>query len=230
MSMTILENLFRAPTKTKIALVCLVTFLVTLGVLGVGAIAAQFVSSMYMDFTVMDTATFINTHNEVLLFSFWMVLASFLVLFIMAATNRVVVFSDWTDLFHSLSIIISPLVGCMIVGVLSPENASQDYNPFWGSKGAIVVSLITISWFLFSVVMTYRESIKCNGLPIGLVVGTFKVVSAIVVICFTIGFISKLFNADGKPTLPSVATLFVFGIFGWALTKLVNGEAVAARS
>ncbi len=155
--------------------------------------------------------------------------SSFLVLFIMGVTNRVVVFSDGQDLFNSISIIISPLVAILLLVFFAPENPPQDYDYIWGSVSSTIVSIVLSGWFLYSVLMTYIQSIKDNGVLMGLVVGTFKVTSAIIITCFAIGWLNRFFDGNHKSLLTYIMMTIVLGVFVWVIKKLVNGEGVASR-
>ena len=87
--------------------------------------------------------------------------ASFLALFIAAATNKITVFKDYGDLWLTLGLIIWPLLGLLVLAFLE-EGEGQDF--FMGTPAAIVTTIGSACLFLYSLVKTFLNSISANGM------------------------------------------------------------------
>ena len=149
--------------------------------------------------------------------------ASFLALFIAAATNKITVFKDYGDLWLTLGLIIWPLLGLLILAFLEAGDG-QDF--FMGRPAAIVTTIGSACLFLYSLVKTFLNSISANGMVLGIIVGIFKVLSSIIIIFSIVGYINRI--SDNNRSLGSTLifiTKFTF-VFKWILDVLVNGHKV----
>lgn len=154
---------------------------------------------------------------------------TFVVIFFMAATNKVVIFENNSDLMVTLGMIIYPCIGLMCLSFLQPSTATDDYNIFTGSSAAMIVSGFTALLFLYCLVKNFTNSISSNGMGVGILIGLFRILSSLIIILSTIGYINRLTekNKSLGSTLIFI-TVFTF-IFSWVLKVLINGEKVALR-
>lgn len=156
--------------------------------------------------------------------------SSFLLLLFMGLTNKVVVFNDGQDLFRTLAIVLVPLAGFIVLLYFIPKGAPDDYDIFWSSSTSQAVTVMTIGYTFYFIVLTFISSIKHNGLALGLVVGTFKVISSLVIVAFAAGWLNKVFGGGGMRSIVQwIIMTLVLGLFGWVIKKLVNGDAVRLK-
>ena len=149
--------------------------------------------------------------------------ASFLGIFIAAATNKVTVFRNYGDLWMTLGLIIWPLLGLLVLSFLE---AGEGNDFFTGTAAATVTTFGSASLTLYSLVKTFLNSISDNGPVIGAIVGIFKVLSSAIIIFSAVGFINRI--SENNKSLGSTLifiTIFTF-IFKWILDVLVNGHKV----
>ena len=55
--------------------------------------------------------------------------AGFITIFIMALTNKVVIFEDRGDLMITVGLILAPIIGAGCLAFLTPSEVPPDYNP-----------------------------------------------------------------------------------------------------
>ena len=144
-------------------------------------------------------------------------LTSFVIIFILGITNRVVIFYNGADLFWTASIFLIPILS-IIIGVSLQENEST-----------INILLVGLFLSLFCVLKVILSSIKYNGLILGLFIGIFKIISAVIIAILSIGLIGKIFNTENASTLQRVFSLALFGILLFVIAKLINGDEVMER-
>tara|TARA_B100001996_G_scaffold329934_1_gene277855 strand:- start:352 stop:894 length:543 start_codon:yes stop_codon:yes gene_type:complete len=171
---------------------------------------------------------FLFTEENIKLF-FILFGVGFATIFIMALTNKVVVFQNSGDLTTTLGLMFVPLIGIISLSILRPSEAAQDYNDFTGSGAAIFVSVSSVLAFIYCLVKTFTNSIASNGLGIGIAVAIFKIVSAGLLIIAAIGFINKLTENNRNPGVMAIIIGLTTGIFAWILKVLINGEKVAQQ-
>jgi hypothetical protein len=156
-------------------------------------------------------------------------LGGFATVFVMALTNKVVIFEDGKDLMVTLGMIIYPCIGFICLTFLEPSESSSDYNIFMGSNAAMAVAGGTCLLFLYCLIKTFMNSISSNGLSMGIVIGLFRIISSFIIIFSVVGFINRL--TEGNKGLGSTLifiTIFT-AIFSWILKVLINGEKVAQK-
>ena len=93
----------------------------------------------------------------------------------------------------------------------------------------MIVSGFTALLFLYCLVKNFTNSISSNGMGVGILIGLFRILSSLIIILSTIGYINRLTekNKSLGSTLIFI-TVFTF-IFSWVLKVLINGEKVALR-
>ena len=148
-------------------------------------------------------------------------LISFFIIFIFGITNRVVIFYNGMDLFWTASIFLIPILSIIIGGSLQ-ENDSIAENES-------TILLVGFSLSLFCVLKVIFSSIKYNGLILGLFIGFFKIISAVIIAILSIGLIGKIFNNENATTFQRLFGLVLFGILLFVIGKLINGNEVMER-
>ena len=150
-------------------------------------------------------------------------LISFFIIFIFGITNRVVIFYNGMDLFWTASIFLIPILS-IIIGESLQENNSIAEN-----ESTIKILLVGLSLSLFCVLKVIFSSIKYNGLILGLFIGFFKIISAVIIAILSIGLIGKIFNNENATTFQRLFGLALFGILLFVIGKLINGNEVMER-
>ena len=158
-----------------------------------------------------------------------MAVVSFILLLFMGLTNKVVIFVDGKDLITSLGIIVIPIIGFLILLYFKPGNATADYDMFFGSNSSTAVVVIAGLSIFYCILMTYVQAVKCNNLVLGIVVGTFKVISALIMTLFAIGWLNKMFGEQNRTIGTWIVMTLMLGLFAWVVRKMVNGEAVTLK-
>jgi hypothetical protein len=164
------------------------------------------------------------TSDQQLILMAWGIGGSFIVLLGAGMTNRVVIFADGKDLMWTVSIFLAPVIGFMIAASLVPEGGE-----FENETAAIVVAGIGGVIGLGGCVMTFILSIKHNGLFLGIIIGVFKVVAALLAALCAIGLLGKIFGKDTGSFAARMMAVVVFGILLWMIQKLINGDEVYSR-
>jgi hypothetical protein len=161
------------------------------------------------------------------IFRTWMMLGgvSLVLLFVGALTNKVTVYRDYYDLGWSLSLIFSPIIGGLLIAFIGGDEVDP-----WAFAKEVLVGQVVLGVSIFvmglSILKTYLLSMQDNGVVLGLFIGTAKVTISILIAICAISLISYLFRDKRK--LGHVAIFFIlFGIFGWFVKVLINGERVA---
>ena len=152
----------------------------------------------------------------------------FITIMILGMTNRVVIFSDIKDFMWTMGIILIPLVGSIVLAGVTPENTSDSYNIFWTTGKEKAVTVVFALGTLGAVVMTYLNSISDNGIVMGLIIGTFRVIASVIILFMIFGLINKFFEKDSPPGA-LVVVLLVTAVFGFVISRLINGGSVYER-
>ncbi len=150
-------------------------------------------------------------------------LISFFIIFIFGITNRVVIFYNGMDLFWTASIFLIPILSIIIGGSLQENNSIAE------NESTIKILLFSLSLSLFCVLKVIFSSIKYNGLILGLFIGFFKIISAVIIAILSIGLIGKIFNNENATTFQRLFGLVLFGILLFVIGKLINGNEVMER-
>ena len=158
-----------------------------------------------------------NIKLLVILFS-----CSFIAIFILALTNKVVIFEDGSDLMVTLGMIIYPIIGYICLMFLPPSESSPDY-------AGIVVAGFTFLLFLYCLIKTFTNSISSNGLGMGILIGLFRIISSFIIIFSIVGFINRVTEKNKSFGSTLIFITIFTAIFGWVLKVLINGEKVASK-
>ena len=150
-------------------------------------------------------------------------LISFIIIFIFGITNRVVIFYNGMDLFWTASIFLIPVLSLIIGGSLQENNSIAE------NESTISIYLVGLSLSLFCVLKVIFSSIKYNGLILGLFIGFFKIISAVIIAILSIGLIGKIFNNENATTFQRLFGLVLFGILLFVIGKLINWNEVMER-
>ena len=165
-------------------------------------------------------------NDEILKLFFVVVCFSFLAILIAGATNKIIIFNDYGDLWLTLGLIIWPLIGFMILSIITPENTPDNYNILIGSPSATTTTLLTSLATFYSLIKTMTNSVKANGTFIGIIVGIFKIFSSIIIILSVVGLFNKITEKNSSYGNKLIfISIFTF-IFYWVLKILVNGKKV----
>ena len=73
------------------------------------------------------------------------------------------------------------------------------------------------------------SSIKHNGLILGLIIGFFKILSAVIIAILSIGLIGRIFDSENATFAQRMFALVLFGILLFVIGKLINGIEVRER-
>ena len=154
----------------------------------------------------------------------WMIVgsASLVVLFLGALTNKVTVYRDYVDLGWSVSLVVSPIIATVILVFIAGNNADVWLFATDTTIGNVVLGLTTLV-MVWSTLRTYQISVRDNGLILGSLIGTAKVLIAVVIALSAMGLVCYWFKDQRK--LGYVFIFFIlFGIFWWFVNVLVNGK------
>ena len=164
------------------------------------------------------------TSDQHLILMAWVVGGAFIAVLVAGMTNRVVIFADGKDLTWTLSIFVVPAIALMIAATLVPEG-----QEFLDEPLAVVVTSIGGVLALIACAMTFVISIRHNGLVVGIIIGIFKVMAAVLAAVCALGLLGQIFEKKGGSTASRLLALAVFGILLWLINKLINGDEVHAR-
>ena len=149
-------------------------------------------------------------------------LVSFVIIFIAGMTNRVVIFNDGWDLFWTVSIFVIPILFIFVGSLLQENKSITEKELIYVFLGGGILSLLCILKVIFS-------SIKHNGLILGLFIGFFKILSAVIVAILSIGLIGRIFDSENATFFQRMFALIFFGILLFVIGKLINGIEVRER-
>ena len=149
-------------------------------------------------------------------------LVSFVIIFIAGMTNRVVIFNDGWELFWTVSIFVIPILFIFVGSLLQENKSITEKELIYVFLGGGILSLLCILKVIFS-------SIKHNGLILGLFIGFFKILSAVIVAILSIGLIGRIFDSENATFFQRMFALIFFGILLFVIGKLINGNEVMER-
>ncbi len=158
---------------------------------------------------------------------FLVVIISFFVIMILGASKTVVIYFDFADFLISIIPVISTIVALFLIEFYKPENGNQVINSFGDYTGAqktviIIAALLSI----ISIVFAFRLSVKYNkNIPLGILIGIFKIALGTLGILIIIGQIAKIINRDTS-LRDHIIALILIGIFLRIGKSLINGVEV----
>ena len=164
------------------------------------------------------------TPEQQISLTLWGVGGSFTALLVAGMTNRVVVFADGKDLSWTVCIFLIPITAFFIAATLVPEGQEV----FDDLPSLIVIGIGGVLG-LISCVMVFVSSIKHNGLFVGVIVGIFKVMAAVLAAICAIGLVGKIFNKETGSFAHRMLAVVIFGVLLWMMSKLINGDEVYER-
>ena len=143
---------------------------------------------------------------------------SFFVLLILGMSNRVVIFEDYSDVGVTTGIFITGVVGVSLVQQVPVDHWLRYV---YGIATVVVMSILSL--------ITVRTAIKSNAsVPLGLFVGIFKILMAVLAIFLLIGSISRIFGNNSSSS-QRMAGFAMAGLLFGLLSLLVNGSRVRTR-
>ena len=164
------------------------------------------------------------TSDQQLIMMAWGVGGSFIVLLIAGMTNRVVIFADGIDLMWTVLVFGAPVIGFVIGATLVPEG-----GVFENETAAVVVAGIGGVIGLVGCLMTFILSIKHNGFFLGIIIGIFKVMAALLAAVCAIGLLGKIFGKDtGSFAARMMAAVWV-DVIGCAVRPIVSAPDHATK-
>lgn len=143
---------------------------------------------------------------------------SFVVLLILGMSNRVVIFEDYSD--------VGVIAGIFVIGVVGVSLVQQVPVDHWLRY---VYGVATVLVMLILSLMTVRTAIKSNAsVPLGLFVGIFKILMAVLAIFLLIGSISRIFG-NNTSSGQRIAGFSMAGLLFGLFSLLVNGSRVRTQ-
>ena len=162
--------------------------------------------------------------TEEQIFNTWLVVATlaFLVLFIGALNNKIVVYRNFQDLGWTICIIIAPIVAIVVLSFI--EGDQSDLSTFIeNTQVGKAVAFMTGAIIVWAIVRTIYFSLHDNGVPLGLLIAIGKIAMAAIIAILSIGLLNYLFK-DRRKLGHIAISLMLSGVFAWFIKILVNGE------
>ena len=160
----------------------------------------------------------------------------FIFLFFLAATNTVIIFENYGDFYWSLGILLCPILLLIGQEIIAPHSEIRplEYNIYWETLNHKLLTLIGLITFVMSLSITFYNSVKNNGLILGIIIFSFKVFACLISVILILGIIAEIFGTGDqnkrKRTLRSLlVALIVFKVLKFFIKKLVNGENVMKK-
>ena len=153
-----------------------------------------------------------------------------LILFILALTNKVVVFINGMDLFTTLSIGLAPILMFIILASLDIPYTTNELLDFKLPEGEMVgkvVVVIGLLTSLFCFIKTFINSMKYNNPIVGILIGVFKILAiGIVFLSIFAVFYGQSWSQNKRGMLYIIVMVLILGIFLWIGRTLINGDRV----
>ena len=159
----------------------------------------------------------------------YIVLLSFITLFFLGITNKVIIYRDASDFMWNIFLIIVPLFTMMILVFIMPEPLPDNYKFFWETQNTSIISIIGLSLTALSLLKVFINCIKNNGMLFGLVIFIFKVFASLIISILLLAFIGKLFD-DKAAWKTLFVPLLLFGLFIFVINRLINGDSVLSKT
>jgi hypothetical protein len=158
--------------------------------------------------------------------------ASVLILFLMAASNRVVVFSNIGDLVWTAGVLLIPLVTFGAVWLFASGPLPTNFGLEFARQepaAALAAGIGAVLW-LVAVGLTVSTSIRENGLALGTLVALFKLLaSAFFLIALPGALYVRALFGDERRRHDSPVRKLILGAFAGIGYLLINGGRVAER-
>jgi len=151
------------------------------------------------------------------------VVIAFISTLIAGATNKIVIYFNVGDFLVSFMPWGSIFIGLILVNLYQHEG-KVDFNALSGIQSFIWYASLSLSVVFF--IWSMKLSVTHNrSLVLGLFVGLFKILSALLGVLVLISQINQMFS-DNSSTKNDLLAMLVFGVFIWLGNKLINGEQV----
>lgn len=149
-----------------------------------------------------------------------LVLVGFIALLIVGATNKVVIYFNMADFLMSFAPWGTLLVTYILISIYQKEGTTtlSGTQTFIKYAGGLVAALFFIASIRLSIIFN-----KSTG--IGIIVGLFKVITALLGTVVIASQIAKIFSKEST-LKDAVAAAMVISFFVWIGKKLINGEQV----
>jgi len=141
---------------------------------------------------------------------------TFFGLLIMGITNRVVIFYDLDDFIISLSPLGSVIITTGFILYFGE-----------GTRAAEISAVVGLIVLLIAIIAIFVSSVRHNGLLTGLIVGSFKLIASLLIVCLTFSLIERFMNPASR--MSRLSYVLLFGLLGWVLYRMINGEKVMQR-
>lgn len=143
-------------------------------------------------------------------------------------TNRVIVYNDGSDLALNFGIVLIPAVTLLYIDIgAPPEEAGRLARETYYSKNWIqVASLGALICSALCIIGTTWISIRENGILLGAAVTALKISTTFIA---SLLIVMWLLSQDKKRKRSLWTNVLFFGIIGWFLSLLVNGDRVRAK-
>lgn len=174
----------------------------------------------------MNFDFFLNADNMPLIGLLVLFGAGFLL--VLGLTNRVIVYNDGGDLALNFGIALIPVVTLMYIGIgAPPDDAGQLAKERYYSQDWIYVAMIgALICSATCALATTWISIRENGIILGGAVAALKILTAVIALLLVMfWFLSQ----DKKRKRSLWTNVLFFGVIGWFLSLLVNGDRVRTK-
>lgn len=152
-----------------------------------------------------------------------LVLVGFISLIIAGGTNKVVIYFNMKDFAISFAPWVTLLITVILISIYG--NKGQTQHTMVQNLIMIAGAVIAAGFFIWSI----KLSIFYNrSTALGIIVGLFKVVSALLGVLVVVSQIMALLGHDERKhsAASAIFSVMIIGLFVWLGKKLINGEQV----
>lgn len=182
------------------------------------------ITSLFTNSLAAETFQQVTIDSQIYKSIFLISFFSFLIIFILGISNKVIIFEDYPDLFWTGSLVLYPVILSLIIEYLT--NLDFNLNLLFSNIVTSIWTLIFIFLFILVLLKTFFISIKSNGIFIGLIIAIFKIISSVILLLLFVSLLEKLFGKKNRGYGSYVISMILFGIFGMIVRKLINGPRV----
>jgi len=151
------------------------------------------------------------------------IVISFVAMLIAGTTNKIVIYFDASDFFISFMPCGSMITGLILLNIYQHEG-NVDFNLL--SEMQTFIWYVSISMSAIFFIWSIKLSIRYNrSISLGIFVGIFKMLSALLGAVVLVGQVGKIFSNDSSMKDALIAML-IFSIFIWLGKNLINGKQV----
>ena len=151
--------------------------------------------------------------------------ASFVTMIILGATKKVVIYYNFKDFFVSLVPFLALILALVLILIYSPDSA-QKVPEGKLSTAQNIVLVICMGIALISIVYSFILSVRYNrNIAIGLIVGVFKVLIAILGFLLIASEVASFFDEKTSFKRTLLSAVYI-AAFLWIGKLLINGPEV----